>query len=508
MQEAAFHLVEALDFPVDTDLVFASFPDRESSVFVLDGGGAQSNPRLDGFAYWGAEPVASFVAHRQRDPNGRIVRDERGRALGRVVTRGQGHSQTFENVNPWDVLSGFYDTHVLPRSVLQPRGFPFRAGLVGYLGYEAGQFLERLPCENRISQGLPDIALSLYRWVIARNRRTGQCHLSVLGIGESEIEARRDAERIRDDILSKLRQGRDVLKTSSRSPLPPKRGLVDGGSPTCFVSRDAYLDRIRIAKEHIACGDAFEICLTKAHTAHFSLSDSRTLFSWLRHRNAAPFAGYWEGPDFAIVSSSPERFLSLDAEGWAESRPIKGTRPRGETEELDEKLAHELAHSKKDRAENAMIVDLTRNDLGKVCRFGTVTVPELFAVERYATVHQLVSTIRGQLLADKNAIDLVRACFPPGSMTGAPKIEAMRILEGLEPAERGVYAGAFGWFDLGGAMDLSVVIRTLVLANDQASFSVGGAIVADSDPQAEHDEAELKAKALVLALEAFAKGRA
>jgi len=509
MNRASFHLVETLDEPLDTERFLASFPARESSVFVLDGGGAQSNPRLDDFAFLGAEPIASFVAHRIRDERGAILRDERGRALGRVAIHRQGETTVRENVNPWDELSRFYEEHALPTSFFQPSPIPFRAGFVGYLGYEAGQFLEKLPCENRPSSGLPDIALSLYRWLIAKERRTGQCHLSVIGEGESEAEARKDAERIRDEVLAKLRKGRENAISSSETPLPPKRGngLGDGGSYS-LVDRDAYLERIRIVKEHIDCGDAFEICLTKAHKAPFSLSDSRALYTMLRSRNPAPFAGYWESADFAIVSSSPERFVSLDAEGWAESRPIKGTRPRGETKELDERLARELATCEKDRAENAMIVDLTRNDFGRVCRFGSVTVPELFAVEGYATVHQLVSTIRGQLLPDKSAIDLVRACFPPGSMTGAPKIEAMRILEGLEVVERGVYAGAFGWLDLGGAMDLSVVIRTLVLANGEATFSVGGAIVADSDPEGEHEEAELKARALVRALETFAKGGA
>lgn len=502
MQRATFHLVEALDEPLDTELFFASFPNPEASVFVLDGGGAQSNPRLDGFAFLGAEPVASFLAHRLRDEStGEILRDERGRALGRVVIRHQGQVRVHEKVNPWDELSRFYEEHALPIDSFQTSAFPFRAGLVGYLGYEAGQFLEKLPCENRPSSGLPDIALSLYRWLIAIDRRSGQSHLSVIGEGPTEAEARRDAERIRDDIFDKLRKG------GERAPVPPRRrkGPRDG-CPRSFVDREGYLERIRIVKDHIERGDAFEICLTKAHRAPFSLSDSRSLFTILRSRNPAPFASYWEGPDFAIVSSSPERFVSLDADGWVETRPIKGTRPRGETEALDESLARELASSEKDRAENAMIVDLARNDFGKVCRFGSVEAPELFAVERYATVHQLVSTVRGRLLPDKNAIDLVRACFPPGSMTGAPKIEAMRILEGLEPFERGVYAGAFGWLDLGGAMDLSVVIRTVVIANEEATFSVGGAIVADSDPEAEHDEAELKARALVRALETFTKG--
>ena len=264
--------------------------------------------------------------------------------------------------------------------------------------------------------------------------------------------------------------------------------------------RDVYIARVASAKEHIRLGDAFEICLTNAWRTPFAQDDAWALFDELHHSNPAPFAAILDLPEGAIVSSSPERFLSLDSKGVAESRPIKGTRPRGATPEEDARLVADLATSEKDRAENAMIVDLVRNDLGRVCRFGSVEAPELFVIEPYATVHQLVSTVRGELAPGKDGIDLLKACFPPGSMTGAPKIEAMTILEHLEPVERGVYSGALGWIDVGGAMDLSVVIRTAVLRDDIATFSVGGAVVADSDPIAEYEETEHKARALVRAL--------
>jgi anthranilate/para-aminobenzoate synthase component I len=228
--------------------------------------------------------------------------------------------------------------------------------------------------------------------------------------------------------------------------------------------------------------------------------DAWELYRELRRANPAPFAAWLDLPEGAIASSSPERFVRLSAEGIAESRPIKGTRPRGKTREDDERIARELASSPKDRAENAMIVDLVRNDLGKVCRFGSVDVPELYAVERYPTVHQLVSTVRGELAKGRDAVDLLSACFPPGSMTGAPKIEAMTILEALEPVERGVYSGALGFIDASGTMDASVVIRSAVVAGGKVSVGVGGAIVADSDPAAEHAEALLKAKALANAI--------
>ncbi len=261
-----------------------------------------------------------------------------------------------------------------------------------------------------------------------------------------------------------------------------------------------YRARVETARAHIFAGDAFEICLTDARDVPFDREDAWALHRELVARHAAPFAAFLELAEGAIVSSSPERFLAVDADGHAESRPIKGTRARGRTASEDASLVQSLATSEKDRAENAMIVDLVRNDLGRVCRFGSVVTPDLYAIETYATVHQLVSTVRGQLSPDKDALDLFAACFPPGSMTGAPKIEAMTILEELEPVERGVYSGALGWLDVGGAMDLSVVIRTAVVTAGIARISSGGAVVADSDPAAEHQEMLDKRRGLEAAL--------
>jgi para-aminobenzoate synthetase component 1 len=201
-----------------------------------------------------------------------------------------------------------------------------------------------------------------------------------------------------------------------------------------------------------------------------------------------------------VVSSSPERFLRLGADRVAETRPIKGTRPRGASPAEDAALREDLARSEKDRAENVMIVDLARNDLGRVCRFHSVEVPELMVVEAYASVFQLVSTVRGALRDDVHPLDLVAACMPGGSMTGAPKVEAMRIIERLEPVKRGIYSGALGYLDFSGPLDLAMVIRTVVVQGGRAHLGVGGAVVADSDPGAEYDETMDKARALLAAL--------
>jgi para-aminobenzoate synthetase component 1 len=224
------------------------------------------------------------------------------------------------------------------------------------------------------------------------------------------------------------------------------------------------------------------------------------LYRELRRLNPAPFAAYLELPEGAILSSSPERFLKLGHRRDVESRPIKGTRPRGRTPESDLRLEQELSTSEKDRAENLMIVDLVRNDLGRVCELGSIEVPELQVIERYATVLQMVSTVTGRLRGDRDAIDLLRACFPPGSMTGAPKIAAMQLLDEIEPVKRGAYSGALGYLDVRGGLDLSVVIRALIVQRGRAVLHVGGGIVADSEPVAEYRETLDKARALIAAV--------
>ncbi|OJY26738.1 MAG: aminodeoxychorismate synthase, component I [Myxococcales bacterium 68-20] len=492
----AFHLTCELDASISPEAFRAAFPERGASSFVLEGGGAPStNPQLDRAAFMGAAPIATFRARRT------AARDSLGRTLADVVIeRASDRRDAWSAVDPFTALRDFVSANAVPRDVFDGRHpFPFRGGLVGYIGYECGQMLERLPCIARPSVGMPDMAFALHRWVIATSRTTGKSWLSVIGLGPDRATARQDAEDTRDHVLRTLAERssapRERANAKTRRPFRVEAGL----------SASEYMDRVATAKDHIAAGDAFEICMTNALRAPLARGRAWSLFDELRRSNPAPFAAFLDLPEGTIVSSSPERFLSLDAHGIAESRPIKGTRPRGATPEDDARLARELVSSEKDRAENAMIVDLVRNDLGRVCRYGTVEAPDLFAVEPYATVHQLVSTVRGELDADKDAIDLLRATFPPGSMTGAPKIEAMSILERLEPAERGVYSGALGWIDLGGAMDLSVVIRTVVVKDDTATFSVGGAIVADSDPRDEHEETVHKGRALVRALETLSR---
>jgi aminodeoxychorismate synthase component I len=497
------HLLEPLELALPLDRYRDAFPTARGG-FVLDGGDV---------ALLGAEPFLAFRAFRSDH------RLASGAAAARVVIEERGVTVRAEVDDPLETLRALLREYAVDPSIFQARPLPLMAGAVGYVGYETGQMLERLPCISRPRLDMPDIALFFHDWVLGICRKTERAYLSVLGRASNSATGRREAERTRDRILSVLasfEQRARILRASrdsARAPAAPS--LVVTSAPAApahlfasararpVVSRDDYLAAIATAKDHILTGDAFEICLTHRIDAPFAASPF-ALWQELRRTSPAPFAAFLDLPEGAVVSSSPERFLSIDETRMVESRPIKGTRPRGVDAEDDARLAADLASSTKDRAENAMIVDLVRNDLGRVCRFGTVETPELYAVERYATVHQLVSTVRGQLDEGRDAVDVLRACFPPGSMTGAPKIEAMTVLERLEPTERGVYSGALGWLDFSGPVDLSVVIRTIVVKDGFAYLHVGGAIVADSDAAAEHDETMHKARALLAALGVFA----
>jgi para-aminobenzoate synthetase component 1 len=279
------------------------------------------------------------------------------------------------------------------------------------------------------------------------------------------------------------------------------RGTDQGigiGLRSSFTHR-GYLDAVTRVRDYIVAGDIFQANLSQRLEAPLE-EDPWHLYRRLREVNPAPFAAYLEFDGVHVASASPERFLQVDPAGHVETRPIKGTRPRGLSPQHDAALSRALWDSEKDRAENLMIVDLLRNDLSRVCRPGTVRVPELFALEGYRTVHHLVSTVVGQLAPGRTAEDLLAAAFPGGSITGAPKVRAMEIIAELEPSRRGIYCGSIGYLSVTGAMDTSIVIRTLVAADGRVTFSVGGGIVADSDPESEYQETLHKARALIAAL--------
>jgi para-aminobenzoate synthetase component I len=262
-----------------------------------------------------------------------------------------------------------------------------------------------------------------------------------------------------------------------------------------------YHDLVQSAREHIYAGDVFELCLSQRFDTEFE-GRGIDLYGTMRRINPAPMGAYMRFPDLEVLSCSPERFLRVDTQGWVETRPIKGTRPRGRTALEDEAFATDLATAPKDSAENVMIVDLARNDLGRVCDFGTISVPTLRVVERYSSVFQLVSTVRGRLRPDATPVQLLRAAFPGGSMTGAPKVEAMRLINEMEDSRRGVFSGAIGYINYSGELDLNIVIRTVIKRGSALSFHTGGAVTSDSVPAEEYQETLDKACALVRAIDA------
>lgn len=266
-------------------------------------------------------------------------------------------------------------------------------------------------------------------------------------------------------------------------------------------SAERYLDMIRMAQQHIASGDVYQICLTNRIEFEHSL-DPLMVYLDLREINPAPYAAFIRVGNQTLVCSSPEQFLRVSPSGLISSKPIKGTRPRSSNLEQDQYFAQELQKNEKERAENLMIVDLMRNDIGRVSAPDSVKVSKLFEVESYATVHQLVSTVEGQLLDGKSAVDALAAAFPGGSMTGAPKLRAMEIISQLEQGPRGVYSGAVGFIGFNGAAEFGMVIRTIVFDANLAYIGVGGGITSDSDPAAELEETKLKAKALLRVLNA------
>ena len=376
---------------------------------------------------------------------------------------------------------------------------PFLGGLVGFLGYDLGAIFERLPASAPVDQDLPLLRLALHDWVVAWDRRTGHAWIGGRAL---DGDGRRLARRL-DDVHARLTApGRSVQPAAAPGPLIFRSSL----------DRAAYQAGVERIREHIANGDIYQANLTRRLETAFD-GDPWDLYRRLRTGDPSLFSAYLDlgpgplsGRPRALLSASPEPFLSVDGDGVVTTDPIKGTRPRGRDAATDRALARELLSSAKDRAENVMIVDVLRNDLGRVCRPGSVRVPRLCRLERTAAVQHLVSTVTGVLEDGRDAFDLLAASFPGGSITGAPKIRAMEILEGLEPVRRGPYTGAIGWIGPDGAMQTSIAIRTFVADGRRLSLHVGGGITWKSDPAAEWDETVTKARGPLEAIGAVEVG--
>ncbi len=393
---------------------------------------------------------------------------------------------------------------------------PFQGGAAGYLAYDWGRTLERLPAPRYDDLAMPDVVVGLYDWVLAWDHERKAAWLISTGLPEHAAPARAQRARQRADAVLRALDGTAPRPTAITaawpSMHPPERPAaapsyeVHGGwwHPRLAVrssfTHDGYVAAVARVRDYIINGDIFQANLSQRFEAPLGEAPW-ALYRRLRARNAAPFAAYLDLPDAVVLSASPERFLRADVAGHVQTRPIKGTRPRGVGPEHDAALGAALSESAKDQAENLMIVDLMRNDLSRVCAPGSVRVPELFMLERYATVHHLVSTVEGQLTGGAGPLDLLRATFPGGSITGAPKVRAMEIIAELEPSQRGVYCGCIGYLSVTGALDTNIAIRTVAVRGAasglRAYFSAGGGIVADSDPEQEYRETLDKARGII-----------
>ncbi len=460
-------VVERLDGEIDSEAAFVHMYGESESAFWLDSSGGGGERGRFSFIGDAGGPLGATVTYDVTEGEVRIER------RGGVELR---RESIFE-----------YLKRELERLRLPETGLPFEfeCGFVGYFGYEL-----KAECGGEAVHGSPhpDAAFLFADRMVAFDHAEGHTYvLCLAGQGEEE-----GAERW-------------VVATSKGLAALPPVGEPAGTGPAEFSlvrSRERYLEEIEECRRRLAEGETYEVCLTNKVRAETSAVPLE-LYRVLRRVNPAPFAAFLRLGELAVLSSSPERFLRVRRDREVEAMPVKGTCRRGDTPDEDALLVERLRLDEKSRAENLMIVDLLRNDLGSVCEIGTVRVPTLMRVETCETVHQLVSTIRGRLRRDVEAVDCIRACFPPGSMTGAPKRRTMKIVDELEGEARGVYSGALGYLGLGGGCDLSVVIRTIVVDGEEAGVGAGGAIVMQSDPEEELEEMLLKAR---VPMRAFGSG--
>lgn len=448
-----------IPYEPDSGARFAMWAGRPWSVFLDSGYPGCGQGRYDLLA---AEPYATLVT---RGPVTEIRID------GRVERSGE---------DPFHLLRRMLD----PQAAETSAGLPFQGGAIGYFAYDLGRRLEQLPTLAEDAEQIPEMMVGLYDWALVADHQARRSTL---------VSSGRRPETL-------CRWSELVARCRESAPAPAS-GFRLLEVPRANLDFERYSDAFHRLQRYIRDGDCYQVNLAMRFAARAE-GDPYALYRALRARNPAPFAAYLDLPGVQVVSSSPERFLRVQ-DGWVETKPIKGTRRRGLTPAEDFAQIEALQTSVKDRAENLMIVDLLRNDLGKTCAPGTISVPKLFGIESYATVHHLVSTVRGRLAPEQHALDLLRGCFPGGSITGAPKVRAMEIIEELEPHRRGVYCGSIGYIGYDGGMDTNIAIRTLVHSNGVLRLWAGGGIVADSHLASEYQECYHKARAMLEVLEAL-----
>ena len=434
---------------------------RDPYPFLLESG--IRVPRLGRYSLLGSDPFLVMTTR------------------GREITLRRGDSEETSDGNPFHVLRELLDAYRLPPQ----EELPFTGGAVGYLSYDLGRFVERLPCTTLDDIGLPELYLAFYDTVLIIDHVEERAHIVAV---EQNLRGRESAQARTDRLLQRLAEKPPVDLVASTA----------AGEIACNFTKAEYMRAVQRAKDYITAGDIFQVNLSRRFETKLALPPPE-LYLRLRDINPAPMAAYLQFDEGAVISASPERFLKVRGR-HIETRPIKGTRPRGRTPKEDRALAEELLGSEKDNAELAMIVDLERNDIGRVCSYGSVVVTNPCVLESHPTVHHLVATVEGDLHERHDLVDLLKATFPGGSITGAPKIRAMEIIDELEPTRRSVYTGAVGYLGFDGNADLSIVIRTFLATRGRLYFQAGGGIVADSELEMEYDETTHKARALLEAV--------
>lgn len=453
-------LISHLPYYPDSAALFSVIAGQPWAVFLDSGYPHSEQGRYDIFA---AEPVVTLVT------NGEITEISRNGSVH--------HSSD----DPFDLVK----QELLASPCESAGNLPFNGGAIGYFSYDLARRLEKLPIFSDDAEHIPEMAVGIYKWAVVVDHHQKQSFL--VGKGRDEGHWQSLIELF--SAVSNKGQAKRFLVIST------VKSNMDKASYTRAFGR---------IKHYLKEGDCYQVNLSQRFVAECE-GDPWVAYQLLREMNAAPFSAYLNFPGVQVLSSSPERFLKL-VDGQVETKPIKGTRPRKAYPASDWHQIDQLRYSPKDRAENLMIVDLLRNDLSKTCNLGSVKVPSLFAIESYATVHHLVSTVTGVLADGQHALDLLLSCFPGGSITGAPKIRAMEVIEELELNRRGVYCGAIGYMGFDGNMDSNIAIRTLVHSNGTIRFWAGGGIVNDSDLEEEYQESFDKAEALLRLLKKLSVG--
>lgn len=454
-------VIHPLPYFSDSAKLFQSFATSEWAIFLDSGHPRSKQGRFDIIV---ANPICTLVTQ------------------GKNTTITTSNDVVVSNENPFELLKSELNryTKMFDSRNIAHFDLPFIGGAIGYFSYDLSRRLEHLPTLAKDKEAIPEMAVGIYDWALIIDHETTQSFLICYN------------EKNRDEILNAINYSQAENGKASFS--------ITSEIKANF-SQETYAQAFQKIKHYLKEGDCYQVNLTQRFSATCE-GETWQAYEILREINAAPFSAYLNFPDVKILSSSPERFLKLK-HGQVETKPIKGTRPRKAEEIENAAQISDLLNNPKDRAENVMIVDLLRNDISKVCE--NVRVPKLFEIESYSTVHHLVSTVTGKIKENQHALDLLQNCFPGGSITGAPKIRAMEIIEELEPNRRGVYCGAIGYIDFEGNMDTNIAIRTLVQSHDTIRFWAGGGIVNDSKVEEEYQESFDKAAAMFDVLKRFQK---